>query len=453
VRRLGSNRGLLLLAAATLALCVGLPTVSDAAKKRHAHAAKLKRKGGCQIGVLPASTSVRPFGSVFVSGKSCAKSTVKLQQASASGWLGLGKATANRNGAYSSCVTLRDGAAGSSVQLRAVASDGSKALATLQLSSQGTDSCSPTPAPTAASEPPTTVPPTTTTPPPSDPPPADPPPTTPPPSDPPPTTPPPTEPPPTTPPPVEVPSGMHLLKEDLATDPDPMSLWGDIDAVSPTRHQWFASGGPEGGPFRRMTALDGDLYHGDSERAELGNSSYQLTSAGKLKTFFLYREGERRITSYWMRLPTDFPLYDMENWQVVMQMKQSEPATNADGTPVIALQAIEGNWILKQSSSSGLSESTRYLWTTPAGNALGNWTHIVVDATYSSDPSKGLFQITIGGVASQVFHMYDLKKEIIPAGPGLRAGDSIPSHLRLGIYHDPSMPGTHVDIADVQVFG
>jgi hypothetical protein len=245
---------------------------------------------------------------------------------------------------------------------------------------------------------------------------------------------------------------MHLLKQDLATDPDPMSLWGDIDAVSPTRHQWFASGGPDGGPFRRMTAKDGDLYHGDSERAELGDSDY-VSNPPSPDTFYLYREGMRRVTSYWMRLPADFPLYDYEHWQVVMQMKQTEPATNADGTPVISLQAIEGNWILKQSKSAALSEKTSYIWTTPASDALGKWTHIVVDATYSSDPAKGLFQITIGGVASPVFHMYNLKKEISPPGPGLKVGDSIPSHLRLGIYHDPVMPGTHVDIADVQVFG
>jgi hypothetical protein len=244
---------------------------------------------------------------------------------------------------------------------------------------------------------------------------------------------------------------MQLLKQDLATDPDPMSLWGDIDAVSPTRHQWFALGGPAGVPYRRMTAKDGDLYHGDSERAELGNSSYLTNPDGSLKTFFLYKEGQRRVTSYWMRLAPNFPIDDMENWQVVMQMKQSEPATNADGTPVISLQAIEGNWILKQSSSAGLSESTRYIWTTPA--KVGAWTHIVVDATYSSDPSKGLFQITIGGVPSPVMHSYNLKKEISPAGPGLHVGESIPSHLRLGIYHDPVMPGTYVDIADVQVFG
>jgi hypothetical protein len=91
------------------------------------------------------------------------------------------------------------------------------------------------------------------------------------------------------------------------------------------------------------------------------------------------------------------------------------------------------------------------MWTTPA--KVGGWTHIVVDATYSSDPSKGLFQITIGGIASPVVQMYNLKKEISPAGAGLHVGDSIPSHLRLGIYHDTAMSGTHVDIADVQVFG
>ncbi len=266
----------------------------------------------------------------------------------------------------------------------------------------------------------------------------------------------PTQPPPPPPPPdtsgafPPIPAGFSLLREDPATDPSPYALWGDIDAVSPSRHQLISSGGPGGGPFRRMTALDGDLYHGDSERAELGNSSYELDSNGQMKTFYLYREGQRRITNFWMRLPTDFPI-DSEEWQVVMQMKQSEPASNADGTPIIALQAIEGDWILKQSLSSGLSEDTRYLWQTPA--TVGPWTPISVDATYSTDPTKGKIQITIAGVQSPVFNTYTLKREIRPAGPGLAVGDSIPSHLRMGIYHDPIMPGTHVDFSQVQVWG
>jgi Polysaccharide lyase len=243
--------------------------------------------------------------------------------------------------------------------------------------------------------------------------------------------------------------GLHLLKQDLATDPDPVPLWGDIDAVSPTRHQWFASGGPTGGPFRRMTALDGDLYHGNSERAELGDSDY-LFEDGKSDTFYLYMAGMRRVTSYWMRLPSSFPM-NSDEWQVVMQMKQSDPATNADGTPVIALQAIQGQWILKQSTSSGPASDTRILWRTPA--KVGVWTQITVDATYSTDPAAGQFAITIGGASSPVFRTYNLKYEVNPPGPQLQAGDPIPSHLRLGIYHEPSMPGTSVDIAEVQIFG
>jgi polysaccharide lyase-like protein len=243
--------------------------------------------------------------------------------------------------------------------------------------------------------------------------------------------------------------GLHLIKQDLATDPNPIPLWGDIDAVSPARHQWFAGGGPDGGPFRRMTALDGDLYHGNSERAELGDSDY-FSEDGRSDTFYLYRAGMRRVTSFWMRLPTSFPL-NTDDWQVVMQMKQTDPATNADGTPVIALQATEGQWLLKQSDSSGPSEDTRILWRTPA--KVGVWTHIVVDATYSTDPAAGRFAITIGGASSPVLRTYNLKYEVSPPGPELHPGDPIPSHLRLGIYHDPPMPGTSVDIAQVQIFG
>ncbi len=200
--RLGSKRAPLIL----LALSAILPQLSDAAKKRHAHSAKARK--GCQGTVIPASRAVRPLAKLFVSGKACAKGMVKLQQAAGGGWLGLGKTTASKSGAYSFCVELRDAAGASSVQLRAVTSDGSKALASVQLSGQGTDSCSATPVPTSTAPPPTSQPPTTT------------PPRT--------TTPPPTDPPPTTPPPTDLPTGLKLLKEDLATDPDPMSLWGDI---------------------------------------------------------------------------------------------------------------------------------------------------------------------------------------------------------------------------------
>ncbi|HEY6653020.1 MAG TPA: heparin lyase I family protein [Solirubrobacterales bacterium] len=243
---------------------------------------------------------------------------------------------------------------------------------------------------------------------------------------------------------------LHLLKEDLATDPDPRALWGSIDAVSPTRHQWFASGGPDGGPFRRITALDGDDF--DGERAELGNGDYLPDSHGRLDTFYLYRGGTHRVTSFWMRLADGFPISpDRERWQNVMQMKQTSPANNSSGTPVLALQATDGDWLLKQSDSPGPADDMHILWRTPA--RVGVWTRIVFDAVYSNDPRVARLRITIGGVSSPLFHTYTLKTETSPPGEELRTGDPIPSHLRVGIYHDETLPSASVDITDVQIFG
>ncbi len=243
--------------------------------------------------------------------------------------------------------------------------------------------------------------------------------------------------------------GLRLLRQDLATDPDPRPLWGTIDAVSPTRHQWFGSGAPDGGPFRRMTALDGDDY--DGERAEIGNGDYRLDD-GKLDTFYLYRAGTHRVTAFWMRLPAGFPISpDRERWQNVMQMKQTSPANNSSGTPVLTLQATDGDWLLKQSDSAGPADDMHILWRTPA--RVGVWTRIVIDAVYSNDPAVGRLRITIGGISSPVFKTYTLKTETSPPGDGLRVGDGIPSHLRMGIYHDHELPSASVDIADVQIFG
>ncbi len=345
-----------------------------------------RRASACDVNLHPALKKVRPGGELRLSGEACARGTIRIQQRRNGSWLRLGGTASDwAGGYYSTCVRLRRSAGRHRVRLRAVASDGSRARATVRISRQGQEGC-----------------------------------------------------------------GLHLLKQDLATNPNPYPLWGDVDAVSPKRHHWFASGGPGDRPFRRLTARDGDLYHGDSERAELGNSSYLLDSHRRLKTFYLYQGGTRRVTSYWMRLPSSFPIHT-EDWQVVMQMKQSEPATNADGTPVIALQATQGHWLLKQSGSSGLSEHTRVLWSAPA--TVGVWTRVVVDAIYSTDPEEGRFKITIGAASSPVLHTYTLKRELSPAGEGLQPGDPIPSHLRLGIYHDPIMPGTSVDIAQVRVFG
>jgi hypothetical protein len=237
-----------------------------------------------------------------------------------------------------------------------------------------------------------------------------------------------------------------LLRQDPATDPDPLALWTSIDAASDSRHQHFASGGPSGGAFRRMTVDDGDDFWG--ERAELGYNSRLNGLGPPYGTFFLYNTDDRRVTEFWMRLPNDFPIKSPK-WQVVMQMKQTGPHANDGGTPVLALEAREGKWVLTQSDSPGYAPATHELWSTPA--TLGKWTYISLDVTYSPNPKRGKVQVTVGEVASPTFTTFTQKHEMAPGSEGLNPGDPIPSHLRMGIYHDPSLPGTHVDLTDVRI--
>jgi hypothetical protein len=276
----------------------------------------------------------------------------------------------------------------------------------------------------------TTVPTTTTTPPPTT--------TTPPPTT---TTPPPTT---TTPPP----DGMTTLRSDPVTNPDPLPLWNQIAAQDNSRASWSANGGPSDAPYRRLTVLDGDNYSG--ERAELAYNSRINGLGAPWGTFFLYNAGDRRVTSFDMRLPSDFPI-NTSTWQVVMQMKQTGPSANSGGTPVIALEARQGRWVITQSDSPGSSSLTHELWSTPA--SLNTWTHISFDVTYSPNPSLGRIQATVGGVQSPTFTTYTEKYEISPGSQGLNPGDPIPSHLRLGVYHNPTLPGTHVDFTNIQVKG
>jgi Polysaccharide lyase len=347
--------------------------------------AKWQSAAACGGSLTAAFKMVRPRGLVLLSGHACAQGTVVIQQRKRGKWRRIGNTTADQGGTFSACVRLRRSKTGRKVRLRALASDGTSARATVR---------------TARRE-------------------------------------------------KKRGCGLRLLREDLATDPDPRPLWGTIDAVSPSRHKWFANGGPDGGPFRRMTALDGDDF--DGERAEIGNGDYRLDQ-GKLDTFYLYRAGTHRVTSFWMRLPVGFPVSpDRERWQNVMQMKQTSPANNSSGTPVLALQATDGDWLLKQSDSPGPADDMHILWRTPA--RVGVWTRIVIDAVYSNDPTVGRLRITIGGVSSPVFKTYTLKTETSPPGEDLQVGEGIPSHLRMGIYHDETLPSASVDITDVQIFG
>ena len=263
---------------------------------------------------------------------------------------------------------------------------------------------------------------------------------------------------------MTLPSTCTVVASDIASNPDPIPFWGSIDCQTASRHQFQGSGGdthptgtgaPQGNAaFRQLTVIDGDDAWG--ERCELGLNDYRTSPVA------LYREGQRRVTFASIYLPVSFPL-QTDTWQGVLQMKQSQPAANGDGTPVLSLAAYGGRWRLFHSDSPGLSEGGEHLWTAPA--RTGAWTRFAFDVTYSQYASVGSIKVYVdlngdgdfqdAEEASPRFNTYTLKYEI-PGGSGIPVGASIPSHLRVGLYHDtaiacPALQGCWVGIDNVQV--
>jgi hypothetical protein len=237
---------------------------------------------------------------------------------------------------------------------------------------------------------------------------------------------------------------------DSGDSPDPAAIWGKLDCATAGRHR--ALGG-----HRELTVIDGDDVWG--ERCELGRNDHRTGPTA------LFREGDRAVTFASFRLPASYPLED-GRWQVVMQMKQTQPSANGGGTPVISLEAKAGRWRLLQSTSSGPSGDTRELWTAPAQR--GTWTRFAFDVSYSQDPARGAIRAFAdlngdGDAAdtaerSPEIRTYTLKRETEggSATDGIAPGESIPSHLRMGIYHHPDIPcppptGCAVELNDVQV--
>jgi hypothetical protein len=254
-----------------------------------------------------------------------------------------------------------------------------------------------------------------------------------------------------------------LVASDTGSSASPYGFWGDVECASDQRHQLIASGGDQhptvtgeaqgNDSFRRLSVFDGDDHWG--ERCQLGDDN----SKGRA-TF--YREGQHVITQVSARLPTEGPLA-LDAWQVVLQMKQAGPAANSGGTPVLSLDAYDGRWRFRQSDSVRAAEDSHELWSAPA--TAGRWTRFSFDVRYSRRPSKGFVSVSADlnadgdfldpGETSPRIRTYTLKVELPGGSPdGIRPGQSIPSHLSAGVYHDPEIPcpqGCYVDLDNVQV--
>jgi hypothetical protein len=255
-----------------------------------------------------------------------------------------------------------------------------------------------------------------------------------------------------------------VVSSDTASDPDPEQTWGNIECGSwenpiPSRHQRLSSGGDshptaqgqaQAGDFRRLTVIDGDDWSG--ERCELGLNDHQEGPTA------LYREGQRRATFFSMRLPDNFPL-DANTWQTVFQMKQAQPSDNGGGVPVLFMGAYLGEWHIESANGE--------YWSFPAQK--NTWTRFVFDVTYSQDSDRGSLQVAAdlngdgdvgdSGERSPRIRTNTLMTEADgPNGSsdGLAPGDPIPSHMRAGIYHNPSIAclppvGCSTELDNVQV--
>jgi hypothetical protein len=255
---------------------------------------------------------------------------------------------------------------------------------------------------------------------------------------------------------LSLPAACSLIASDTASQPDPLAFWGRIECQVANRHQQIASGGdthltgsgmPQGDAgFRRLTVFDGDDFYG--ERCELGHNNQHGPT-----TF--YNESLRRVTFASIRMPNNSPIGD-SRWRNVLQMKQAQPYNNSNPASIFEMQVRDSRWFIGSNWNG--------VWDTPA--TQNTWTRFAFDIVYSQDPSKGSIKIYVdlngdgdasdAGEQSPRTRQATLPSETSPAHPdGVAAGQTIPSHLRAGIYQDQgySCPtGCSVDIDNVQIF-
>jgi hypothetical protein len=263
-------------------------------------------------------------------------------------------------------------------------------------------------------------------------------------------------------------AGCKLVASDSASNSDPRSFWGNVECgriwgyPDLSRQQRITSDGdthltalgqPQGASaYRRLTVLDGDDYSG--ERCELGRNDHRTGPTA------FYNEGQRRVTYISLRLPSNLPL-NANTWQTVMQMKQAQPSHDDGSVPILFMGAYLNEWHIESSLAKD------GYWTFPA--QTGIWTRFAFDVNYSQDPQRGWLQVSAdlnndgdfndAGERSPVIHAATLQTEI--AGPwvssdGLAPGDPIPSTLRTGIYHNPTIAcpapsGCSIEVDNVQV--
>jgi hypothetical protein len=422
----------------TLLSALGLLVALGSAAPGSAAAQTATASGGCNFSVHAAKPTVRRGGRVLLKGTACAGGSaassparVSVRLRKTSRWASVASTAADSSGDFSVCVPIRVPRQAKVARLQVQSADGTSRNLNVRLSNKGKGICV-TPKgpggnyPTFAQDPPPN---------------------------------------PNCPlahPGAEIdmtlPSACTQLASDTASNPDPNPFWGKVDCQTGTRHQRITSGGDPhstgsgaaqgNSDFRRMTVYDGDEVYG--ERCELGNNNVSGPTV-------FYHEGQRRVTYVSIRMPNSSDIND-SRWRNVFQMKQVQPYYNPNPASIFEMQVRDGRWFVGSNWTG--------VWDAPAQQ--NTWTRFAFDMTYSQDPSKGSVKIyaDLNGDGdandaeeqSPLIHMATLRAETAggPDNPDFpSAGQSIPSHMRAGIYQDESYScpsGCSVDLDNVQVF-
>lgn len=254
--------------------------------------------------------------------------------------------------------------------------------------------------------------------------------------------------------PVPDPTKWKLRKADdlsAKTPEEVTALWGAIEAASPSRLTYHETGGPDGGPYRNLQAKPGDEATGNGCRAELGKND------SRLNTFAKFVQGDRALITWFMRLPVGY-LLELANWKTVMQIKELEPDWEDGQGPALEMEVRSGMWIPVNSWKEipGASVTAHEnVWTYFAAEVVFDQTNGSYQLSVTEQGQPTIQTPTVSGLAT-------LKTQLEPPSSisatdsrrtTIKAGTPIPSHLRIGDYHSPSlplMPG--VDVGAVGVY-
>jgi hypothetical protein len=237
-----------------------------------------------------------------------------------------------------------------------------------------------------------------------------------------------------------------VVRSDPGIDPNPENLWGDIQCQVDSRYEHHATGGPDGGPWRQLTVLDGDDFFG--ERCELGRNTrrYGRSSATDHRgTFNLFRNGTRRIIDWYFKLMPGFPVTKQNS--TIFQLKHTCPCDSITPNPEVQLMPkLPKLYLRVRSNDTNTSRFDR--WSTRV--QTGVWYHATFDITFHTTEAVGRVQLTIDDVDG----VADARSSPTLSLSTINRDDGRPSpdHLRMGHYRNTTIDGTSsVGLADVRV--